>query len=83
MRLKSAQECQVGLLVPTSMGIRMTPIDRQAVHVSKSFIMQATSAETNVASVCSYLGLPVKVLTKFVQDSPISRFIRDDLAGRH
>ncbi len=83
MRLKSAQECQVGLLVPTSMGIRMTPIDRQAVHVSKSFIMQATSAESNVASVCSYLGLPVKVLTKFVQDSPISRFIRDDLAGRH
>jgi 2-dehydro-3-deoxygluconokinase len=45
--------------------------------------MQATSAETNVASVASYLGLPVKVLTTFVKDSPIARFIKDNLAGRH
>jgi len=45
--------------------------------------MQATSAETNVASVSSYLGLPVKVLTTFVKDSPIARFIKDDLASRH
>ncbi|MEM7396655.1 MAG: PfkB family carbohydrate kinase, partial [Verrucomicrobiota bacterium] len=42
-----------------------------------------TSAETNVVSVSSYLGVPVKVLTAFVKDSPISRFIKDDLAGRH
>jgi 2-dehydro-3-deoxygluconokinase len=45
--------------------------------------MQATSAESNVASVSSYLGLPVKVLTMFVKGSPIARFIKDDLAGRH
>ena len=45
--------------------------------------MQATSAETNVASIPSYLGLPVKVLTTFVKDSPIARFIKDNLAGRH
>jgi 2-dehydro-3-deoxygluconokinase len=45
--------------------------------------MQATSAETNVASVASYLGLPVKVLTAFVAGSPIARFIRDNLASRH
>jgi len=45
--------------------------------------MQATSAESNVASVSSYLGLPVKVLTTFVKDSPIARFIKDDLASRH
>ncbi len=29
------------------------------------------------------LGLPVKVLTTFVKESPIARFIKDNLAGRH
>ncbi|MBN1542029.1 sugar kinase [candidate division KSB1 bacterium] len=83
MQIKSINECRTALLVPTSMGIRMTPPDGQPIHASRSFIMQATSAESNVASVSSFLGLPVKVLTKFVQDNPLSRFIRDDLAGRH
>ena len=46
-------------------------------------MMQATSAESNVASVSAYLGLPVKVLTTFVKNSPIARFIKDDLASRH
>jgi 2-dehydro-3-deoxygluconokinase len=45
--------------------------------------MQVTSAETNVASVSSYLGLPVKVLTTFVKESPIARMIKDNLSGRH
>ncbi len=45
--------------------------------------MQVTSAESNVASVSSYLGLPVKVLTTFVKGSPIARLIKDNLAGRH
>jgi 2-dehydro-3-deoxygluconokinase len=45
--------------------------------------MTASSAETNVASVSSYLGLPVKVLTTFVKESPIARFIKDNLASRH
>jgi len=65
------------------MGIRITPVNGQAVHCSTNFMMQATSAETNVASVSSYLGLPVKVLTTFVKDSPIARFIKDNLASRH
>jgi len=45
--------------------------------------MQATSAETNVASIPAYLGLPVKVLTTFVKDSPIAQFIKNNLASRH
>jgi len=44
--------------------------------------MQATSAESNVVSVASYLGCPVKVLTAFVKDSPVSRFIKDNLGSR-
>jgi 2-dehydro-3-deoxygluconokinase len=69
------------LVVPTSMGVRITPKDGQPVHCSDTFIMQATSAETNVASIASYLGLPVKVLTTFVKDSPIAAFIKSWLQG--
>ena len=45
--------------------------------------MQATSAETNVASISSFLGLPVKVLTTFVKDSPIAQLIKADLRSRN
>jgi 2-dehydro-3-deoxygluconokinase len=65
------------------MGVRITPLSGQPVHTSNTFIMQASSAESNVASVSSYLGLPVKVLTTFVKGSPIAQFIKNDLAGRH
>ena len=44
------------LIVPTSMGVRLTPVDSQPFHCSDTFKMQATSAESNVASVASYLG---------------------------
>ncbi|MBW6455428.1 MAG: sugar kinase, partial [Trueperaceae bacterium] len=52
-------------------------------HCADRFTMQVTSAETNVASISSFLGLPVKVLTALVKDSPVARMIRDDLARRH
>lgn len=77
------KDCAFALLVPTSMGVRITPANGQPVHCSKAYTMQATSAETNVASVSALLGLPVKVLTTFVKGSPIARFIKDDLASRH
>lgn len=66
------------------MGIRLTPTALgQPVHCSNNLFMQATSAETNVASVPAYLGLPVKVLTTFVKGSPVAQFIKDNLASRH
>ncbi len=77
------KDCAYALVVPTSMGVRMTPKDGQPVQSSDTFIMQATSAETNVASISSYLGLPVKVLTTFVKDSPIAAYIKNNLASRH
>ncbi len=70
------------LVVPTSMGVRICPPDGQPVASSDLFRMQATSAETNVASISSYLGLPVKVLTTFVKDSPIASFIKGNLRAR-
>jgi 2-dehydro-3-deoxygluconokinase len=81
--MKLKKDCRYALLVPTSMGTRLTPVNAQPMHCGKMLMMQATSAETNVASVSSYLGLPVKVLTRFVKDSPIARFIKDDLGARH
>jgi 2-dehydro-3-deoxygluconokinase len=82
-KIELRDDCRYSLLVPTSMGVRITPAGGQPVHCSRNYVMQATSAESNVASVSSFLGLPVKVLTTFVKGSPIARFIRDDLAGRH
>ncbi len=83
MSIEFRQDCDYSLLVATSMGVRLTPANGQPMHSGGNMIMQATSAETNVASVVSYLGLPTKVLTTFVKDSPIARFIKDNLAGRH
>jgi len=83
MNIELRQDCSYAMLVATSIGVRITPVNGQPVHCSHTFVMQATSAESNVASVSSYLGLPVKVLTTFVKGSPIARFIKDDLAGRH
>jgi 2-dehydro-3-deoxygluconokinase len=83
MEIELRSNCAYALVVPTSMGVRLTPVNGQPVHCSSTFIMQATSAESNVASVASYLGLRVKVLTRFVKGSPIARFISDDLAARH
>lgn len=71
------------LVVPTSMGIRITPENHQGVHVSDRFLMQVTSAESNAASVPSYLGMPVKVLTAFVEGSPISAMVKSNLGARH
>ena len=83
MTIEFRQDYSYCLLVPTSMGCRITPVNGQPVHCSKTFVMQATSAESNVVSVSSFLGLPCKVLTTFVKGSPIARFIKDDLASRH
>ena len=83
MPLELKKDAAYALLVPTSMGVRLTPADGQPFHCSETFKMQVTSAETNVASISSFLGLQVKVLTAFVKGSPVARMIKDNLAGRH
>lgn len=83
MSIQLKNNCKYSMLVPTSMGIRITPENGQPVYASNSFKMYATSAETNVASIASYLGLPVKVLTTFVKGNPIAHFIKSNLKARH
>ena len=82
MEMSLRQGCRYSLLVPTSMGLRLTPENGQPVQASDVLHLQATSAETNVASISSYLGLPVKVLTTFVKGSPFASFIKSNLRSR-
>ena len=83
MSLELRKDFKYSLIVPTSMGVRITPTNGQPIHSSDTYTMQATSAETNVASISSFLGLPVKVLTVFVKDSPIAKFIKSSLKNRN
>ena len=80
--MKLRENARWSLVVPTSMGVRITPEDRQPVHTAERFHLQVTSAETNVASVVSFLGEPTKVLTAFVEGSPISLMVKSNLRAR-
>jgi 2-dehydro-3-deoxygluconokinase len=71
------------IVVPTSMGLRITPINAQPIHISDQFRMQVTSAETNAISAPAALGLKVKTLTAFVKESPIAAMIKKNLKSRH
>ena len=68
---------------PTSMGVRMTPEDRRSVQVSNRYLLQSTSAESNVLNIASSLGYECLVLTKFIEGSPISQFIQGELRARN
>jgi len=70
------------LVSPSSMGVRMTPINRQPIHTSDMFLIRVSSAETNVLSISAALGLQTKVLTTFVEGSPIAKLIKNDLMRR-
>lgn len=80
--IKLRDDFSFSILVLTSMGVRITPVNRQPVFAARQYDLQVTSAESNVASVCSYLGLPAKVLTALVTNSPIGKTIKYDLMGR-
>lgn len=80
--MKLRENCKYNLMVPTSMGLRITPKDRQPVHVSREYTLQANSAESNVLGVSASLGLKTKVLTNFVEGSPLAYFIKSELRAR-
>ena len=77
------QNYKYAIACPTSMGLRITPQDRMAVHNSNLFYLQATSAESNVLNVSSSLGKECLVLTKFVEGSPMAAFIKAQLRARN
>ncbi|MBQ5787210.1 MAG: sugar kinase, partial [Oscillospiraceae bacterium] len=83
MTVSVKSNAKYALACVTSMGVRITPADRMAVHNSSEFLMQATSAETNVLNVAASLGRPCLALTKFVEGSPIAAFIKAQLKARN
>lgn len=83
MNLNLRQNCKYNLAVPTSMGVRITPVDYGMVQNSNMYRMQATSAETNVLNVSASLGKNTLALTTFVKDSPIASFIKGELRRRN
>ena len=83
MNLKIRENCKYAEACPTSMGLRITPENRMAVQNSNMFMLQATSAESNVLNVASSLGRECVVLTKFVKGSPMADFIKRQLRARN
>ena len=82
MNLKIKDNYRYAIVCPTSIGVRITPMDRMSVHNSNYFYMQATSAESNVLNIASSLGEECLVLTRFVKDSPVALFIKRELHKR-
>ena len=70
MVMKVKKNAKYAVACLSSMGLRITPENRMAVHNSNRFLLQATSAETNVLNVTSSLGPECLVLTRFVAGSP-------------
>ena len=83
MSLKVKENFKYGIACPTSMGVRITPLNRMPVENSHLFYMQATSAESNVVNISSSLGYKGLVLTKFVKDNAIATFIKNELRSRN
>ena len=83
MKLRIRENCKYSIACVTSMGVRITPADRMAVHNSNQFTLQSTSAETNVLNISSSLGRECLALTKFVEGSPIAAFLKAQLRARN
>ena len=81
--MKVRKNCKYAVACVSSMGLRITPENRMAVHNSNRFMLQATSAETNVLNVTSSLGPECLVMTRFVQGSPMAAFIKAQLRARN
>ena len=77
------ENTRYAIACPTSMGVRITPENRMAVGAVDRYIMQSTSAESNVLNVASSLGNECLVLTKWVEGSPIAAFIQSELRARN
>lgn len=81
--MERKEQFRYAIACPTSMGIRITPVDRMPVHNSNLYYMQATSAESNVISIAAALGYPCLAMTKFVKGSPIAKLIQAQLRARN
>lgn len=80
---KMRGQAKYDIVTVSSMGVRITPVNRQPVEAGGPFEMQSTSAETNVLNVSASLGKEVLVLTRFVEGSAIAAYIKGELRKRN
>jgi 2-dehydro-3-deoxygluconokinase len=83
MNLKFRKDVPIGVICPTSMGMRLVPDNGQAVYCTDRYTLTVCSAETNVVQISASLGIPGKALTTFVEGSPMAWFIKDNLRRRN
>ena len=83
MKLKLRENSKYGVAAPTSMGVRITPLNGAPVNTTNNYYMMATSAESNAINISSSLGFKGLVLTNFVKDSPIAYLIKSELRRRN
>ncbi len=81
--LNIRKNARYDIVTVSSMGVRLTPANRQPVEAGGPFELQSTSAETNVLNVSASLGLNTLVLTRFVEGSPIASYIKGELRKRN
>lgn len=81
--LQIKENPRYALAAVTSMGVRISPLDRMPVESSNTFYMQSTSAESNVLNIAASLGKDCLVMTRFVEGSPIAAFIKAQLRARN
>ncbi|MBP5750743.1 MAG: sugar kinase [Firmicutes bacterium] len=74
--------CKYDIAAVSSMGLRLCPAGRQSLFSGAPLQLQATSAETNVLTALSSLGMRAKVLTRFVEGLETSRYIKAELSRR-
>ncbi len=83
MKYTVRENARYAIACVTSMGVRITPANRMAVHNSNQFLLTSTSAETNVLNVASSLGRECLAMTRFVEGSPVAAFIKAQLRARN
>ena len=81
--LNIRKNARYDIVTVSSMGVRLTPANRQPVEAGGPFELQSTSAETNVLNISASLGLNTLVLTRFVEGSPIASYIKGELRKRN
>ena len=80
--MKIRENAKYDIVTVSSLGVRLTPANRQPVELSNVFELQSTSAETNVLNVSASQGLETLVLTRFVEGSAIAAYIKGELRKR-
>lgn len=81
-QLKIRENAKYDIVTVSSMGVRLTPVNRQPVEAGGPFELQSTSAETNVLNIAASLGKSTLVLTRFVEGSAIASYIKGELRKR-